>query len=66
MIRQNKEDDIEKARRLVEAADRKALNARKRLFEEAAKEARKWRVLGKLGRAEVVDSEGGKRLLIRF
>jgi hypothetical protein len=66
IIRQNKEDDIEKARRLVEAVDRKALNARKGLFEEAAKEARKQRVLGKLGRAEVVDSEGGKRLLIRF
>jgi hypothetical protein len=66
MIRQNKEDDIEKARRLVEAADQKAKNARKRLFEEAAKEARKWRTSGRLGRAEVVDSEGGKRLLIRF
>jgi hypothetical protein len=64
MIRQNKEDEIEKAKRVVEAVDQKALNARKRLFEEAIKEARKWRTLGKLGRAEVVDSEGSKKLLI--
>jgi hypothetical protein len=64
--RQTKEDDVERARRLVDAEDQKASNARKRLFEEAAKEARKWRTLGRLGRAEVVDSEGGKRLLIRL
>jgi hypothetical protein len=63
---QSKDNDVEKARRLVEAADQKAKNACKRLFEEAAKEARKWRTSGRLGRAEVVDSEGGKRLLIRF
>jgi hypothetical protein len=66
MNRQTKEDDVERARRLVEATDQKALNTRKRLFEEAAKEARKWRTIGRLGRAEVVDSEGSKRLLIRF
>ena len=63
---QSKEDDIEKARRLVEAADRKAKNAQKRLFQEVAREGRKWRTSGRLGRAEVVDSEGGNRLLIRF
>jgi hypothetical protein len=34
--RQTKEDDVERARRLVDAADQKASNARKRLFEEAA------------------------------
>src|ERR1700729_3526385 len=51
MNRQTKEDDVERARRLVEAADRKALNTRKRLFEEAAKEARKGRTIGRLGRA---------------
>ena len=63
---QSKEDDIEKARRLVEAADQKAKNVQKRLFEEVAKEGRKWTTSGRLGRAEVVDSEGGNRLLIRF
>jgi hypothetical protein len=42
------------------------MRARKRLFEEAAKEARKWRTSRRLDRAEVVDSEGGNRLLIRF
>jgi hypothetical protein len=54
MNRQTKEDDIEKARRLVEATDQKALNTPKWLFKEAAKEARKWRTPGRLGRAEVV------------
>jgi hypothetical protein len=63
---QSKDNDVEKARRLVEAADRKVKNKQKRLFEEVAKEARKWRTSGRLGRAEVVDSEGGNRLLIRF
>jgi hypothetical protein len=42
------------------------MRARKRLFDEAAMEARKWRTSGRLGRAEVVDSEDGNRLLIRF
>jgi hypothetical protein len=41
MIRQNKEDEIKKARRVVQATDQKALNVHKRLFEEATKEARK-------------------------
>jgi hypothetical protein len=66
MIHQNKEDEIKKARRVVKATDQKALNVHKQIFKEAVKEAHKWKVLGKLGRAEVVDSEGSKRLLIRF
>ncbi|OWT42328.1 DDE superfamily endonuclease domain-containing protein [Pochonia chlamydosporia 170] len=66
MVRQRAEDQLAKARRMVEAAELKALNARKRVFEEAAKEARKWRASERLDRAEVVDSEGGRRLLKRF
>ena len=66
MVRQREEDQLAKARRMVEAAELKALNARKRVFEEAAKEARKWRASERLDRAEVVDSEGGRRLLKRF
>jgi hypothetical protein len=38
---QSKDNEVEKARRLVEAADRKAKNVYKRLFEEVAKVARK-------------------------
>ena len=66
MVRQREEDQVAKARKVVEAAELKALNARKRVFEEAAKHARKWRASERLGRAEVVDSDGGGRLLKRF
>ncbi|KID81924.1 transposase [Metarhizium guizhouense ARSEF 977] len=66
MVRQREEDQLAKARKTVEAAELKAVNARKRVFEEAAKKARKWRVSERLDRAEVVDSEGGRRLLKRF
>ena len=66
MVRQKEEDQVAKARRIVEAAELKAHNARKCCFEEAAKEARKWRTSGKLDRAEVCDSELGIRWLKRF
>ena len=38
---QSKEDDIEKASRLVEATDQKAKNIQKQLFKEVAKEGQK-------------------------
>ena len=63
---QKKDDDLEKARKLVEAAETKAHNAIKRAFAEAAKEARKWRLTGRLAPAEIVDSDQGGRLLRRF
>ncbi|KAH8743953.1 glycosyl hydrolase family 65 central catalytic domain-containing protein [Diaporthe sp. PMI_573] len=66
MARQRGEDQLAKARRMVEAAELKALNARKRVFEEAAQKARKWRTSERLKRAEVIDSECGRRLLKRF
>jgi hypothetical protein len=66
MIAQRKEDDLAKARRLIEAAETKAHNVIKRTFAEAAKVARKWRLTGRLAPAEVVDSVGGSRLLKRF
>jgi hypothetical protein len=66
MVQQREEDQLAKARRVVEAAELKAHNARKRCFFEAAKEARKWRLLGKLLPAEVSESGVGCRLLKRF
>ncbi|KAK3897358.1 hypothetical protein C8A05DRAFT_19857, partial [Staphylotrichum tortipilum] len=65
MVVQRKEDDLMKARRLVDAAETKAQNAMKRVFAAAAKEARKWRVTKRLGPVETMDSEYGKRLLRR-
>ncbi|KAF5128404.1 hypothetical protein E5D57_009343 [Metarhizium anisopliae] len=66
MVRQREEDQLAKASKTVEAAELKAVNARKGVFEKAAKKARKWRVSEILERAEVVDSEVGRRLLKRF
>ena len=66
MVLQREEDQVAKARKVVEAAELKARNARKRCFEEAAKEARKWRISGKLKRVRVCDSERGTRMLVRF
>ena len=61
-----REDQIAKARKVVEAAELRAHNARRRWFEEAAKEARKWRASGRLGRVEICYSEYGTRWLKRF
>ncbi|KAF5120292.1 hypothetical protein E5D57_013645 [Metarhizium anisopliae] len=67
MVRQKEEDQLAKARKTVDEAELKAVNARKRVFEAAAKKkASKWRVSERLDRAEVVDSEGVRRLLKRF
>jgi hypothetical protein len=66
MVRQRGEDELAKARRLVEAAEQRAYNQRKRCFEDAARKARMLRHIGRLPRAEVVDSEFGSRLLKRF
>ncbi|KJZ68123.1 hypothetical protein HIM_12484 [Hirsutella minnesotensis 3608] len=66
MVKQREEDQVAKARKVIEDAEKKARNARKRCFEETAKEARKWRASERLERAEVCDSERGKRWLKRF
>ncbi|KAM4067613.1 DDE superfamily endonuclease [Hirsutella rhossiliensis] len=42
MVQQRGDDQIAKARKVVEDAEKKAHNARKRWFEEAAKKARQW------------------------
>ena len=66
MVQQREDDQIAKARKVVEDAEKKVHNARKRWFEEAAKKARQWRASGRLERVEVRDSERGTRWLKRF
>ena len=60
------EDELAKVRRLVEAAEQQAHNIHKRYFEKAAKRVRLWRVTGRLGRVEVVDSADSRWLLKHF
>lgn len=66
MVRRKEEDQVAKARRLVEAEDQKAFNAVKRVKFEAAKAARKWRMSGKLKPAIVYETGFFPRALKRF
>ena len=66
MVEKRGEDQVAKARRILEAAETKARNARKKVFLEAAKEARKWRLLGKLSPVAVYESAFLCRLLRRI
>lgn len=66
MVEKREEDQVARARKLVEAAELKARRMRRWWFEEAAKEARKWRASERLGRVEVCDSEYGRQWLKRF
>jgi hypothetical protein len=65
MVQQKEQDHLDKARKMVEAADLKEATARKRVFEAVAKTAREWRLTKRLDRVEIVDSEKGKRWLLR-
>ncbi|KJZ69829.1 hypothetical protein HIM_10782 [Hirsutella minnesotensis 3608] len=66
MVRKRDEEEVGRARRVVEAAEMKARSMRRKCFEDAAKKARQWRSSGQLSRAEVCDSERGTRWLKRF
>jgi hypothetical protein len=66
MVVQRQEDTVTKARQLVQAAELKDCNTCKKIFFEAAKVARKWRLTGQLSPAEVCETGLGLRLLKRF
>jgi len=65
MVKVREDDELAKARRVVQAAEQRAHNKIKRIYADAAKEARKWRLTGRLGPAEVVEEVGKIRLLCR-
>jgi hypothetical protein len=46
MVVQRQEDAVAKARQLVQAVELKDRNVRKKVFFEAAKVTRKWRLIG--------------------
>ena len=60
------ETELEKARRLVEAAEERFKKATQRAFENAAKEARKWRLTGRLLPALIINRDCNCRYLRRF
>ena len=59
------EDDLEKARKLVEAAQKKHVQTAKRAFKEVAKVARKKRCTSVFRLLYIVDCLGGGRELVR-
>ena len=65
MVQQRVEDEVVRAQRIINAAQLRDRTARKRWFEQAAKTARDWRLKGRLQRAEVIDLNGRRRLLLR-
>ncbi|KHO01873.1 transposase [Metarhizium album ARSEF 1941] len=58
MVKQNENDRLDTARRVVEAADKRRHNHAKRTFFEAAKKARKWRLDSVLDLLEIWDEKG--------
>ena len=65
IVRQKEDDALGKAQRLVERADIQVRNIYKKLFAEAAKVARKYRLDGRLEPLYIVDQEGNGRSLCR-
>jgi hypothetical protein len=66
MVLQKEVDAVEKARKLVEASDKRERNRIKNIFGDAAKKARAWRTVGKLSPAEIYEENKPMRLLKRF
>ena len=53
MVQKKKENELERARQIIKAAEEKRRRAAKKTFREAAKKARKWRLAGKLKPADI-------------
>ncbi|KJZ70102.1 hypothetical protein HIM_10505 [Hirsutella minnesotensis 3608] len=65
MVQEMKNDELAKARRVVERAEKQHYNGCKKWFMEAAKISRKWRIEGRLQPMYVIDYPGSGRLLRR-
>ena len=65
MVQKRVEEDLEKARKMVAAAEQKRVATAKRAFEEVAKIARKKRRTSVFRPLYIVDYFGGGRELVR-
>ena len=59
------DDELAKAKRMVEVTEEKSIYIAKRVFKEVVKVARKKRCTSKLEPLYIVDSLGGGRELVR-
>jgi hypothetical protein len=66
MVQRRQEDEAIKAQRILKASKRKLHNITKGATANAAKAASRWRSLGILNRAEIVETGRPKRHLLRF
>lgn len=66
MVQQLAEDEVMKARRIIEVAEERFRKATRNCYKEAAKKARNWRLSGRLLPAEIVDGNVNSRFLRRF
>ena len=66
MVRKKEVNELERARKMVEAAEQKRRRAAKQCFANAAKTARQWRLNVKLRTAYVWETDRGWRLLRRI
>ena len=65
MVQEMQDNDVAKARRVVDRAERQYRNGCRKCFMEAAKISRRWRLEGRLQPMYVIDDEGCGRLLRR-
>ncbi len=65
MVKQRDKDELAKAKRMDEAAEKREQRQWTRFVEAITKEARKWRLSGHLGYMEVYEADKPMRKLIR-
>ncbi len=65
MVKQRKEDEIAKAKRLVEASEQRIKKQRQKPLYEAAKKARMWRMNGRLGPLSIFEDGRPERFVRR-
>jgi hypothetical protein len=66
MVQKKEENEVLRAQKIIEAAEQRAWNQRKRVFSEAAKKARNWYLTGRLSKAAIYETGYCCRYLKRF
>ena len=65
MVQKKDEEELKKARKVVERAEKKEKNRIKSIFREAALTANKWRTIGRLQRVEFSTTASVRRVEAR-
>ena len=65
MVEKKVIDEVAKARKVLEDAEKKMHNSKKKVFSKLQKTARSWRMEGRLDPLEIHNSKDGVRLVCR-